>query len=80
MFCSTGQSISSKFVVKIINIYDIQTRKRKKETTISKYIWELKGENIPYTLNWKIRATAQPFLTSNQSLHTDAVARMESEK
>ena len=35
--------------------------KRKKETTLSKYIWELKSENIPYTLSWKIMARAQPF-------------------
>ena len=35
--------------------------KRKKETTLSKYIWELKDENIPYTLSWKIMARAQPF-------------------
>ena len=34
---------------------------RKKETTLSKYIWELKEESIPYTLSWKIMARAQPF-------------------
>ena len=37
--------------------------KRNKETTLtlSKYIWELIGENIPYTLSWKIMASPQPF-------------------
>ena len=34
---------------------------RKKETTLSKYIWELKKENVPYTISWKILARAQPF-------------------
>ena len=33
----------------------------KKETTLSKYILELKGENIPYTISWKIMDRAQPF-------------------
>ena len=34
---------------------------RKKETTLSKYIWELKKEDVPYTISWKILARAQPF-------------------
>ena len=34
---------------------------RRKETTLSKYIWELKKENVPYTISWKILARAQPF-------------------
>ena len=36
-------------------------QERKKETTLSKYIWELKDESIPFTLSWKIMARAQPF-------------------
>ena len=35
--------------------------KRRLETTLSKYIWELKEENIPFTLSWKIMASAQTF-------------------
>ena len=34
---------------------------RKKETTLSKYIWECKTDKIPYTISWKILARAQPF-------------------
>ena len=36
-------------------------KKRKHETTLSKYIWELKDSNIDYTLSWKMFARTQPF-------------------
>ena len=36
-------------------------KKRKHETTLSKYIWDLKDKNVEYTLTWKILARAQPF-------------------
>ena len=36
-------------------------KKREKETSLSKHIWELKGKNIPYTLSWKLLSRAQPF-------------------
>ena len=34
---------------------------RRKETTLSKHIWELKDRNSPFTLSWKIVSRAQPF-------------------
>ena len=33
---------------------------RIKETTLSKYIWELKKENIPYTISWKVWVWPNP--------------------
>ena len=33
----------------------------RKETTLSKHIWELKDRNSPFTLSWKIVSRAQPF-------------------
>ena len=35
--------------------------KRKKETTLSKHIWDLKEKNTTYTLSWKILSKAKPF-------------------
>ena len=35
--------------------------KRKKETSLSIYIWELKLKNEPYTLSWALISRAQPF-------------------
>ena len=35
--------------------------KRRHETTLSKYIWELKDKKVDYTLIWTILARAQPF-------------------
>ena len=35
--------------------------KRRHETTLSKYIWDLKDKNVDYTLSWTILARAQPF-------------------
>ena len=34
---------------------------KKKETTLSKHIWDLKEKDEPYTLSWKILSKAQPF-------------------
>ena len=34
---------------------------RKKETTLSKHIWELKSQNTPFDLEWKILARAEAF-------------------
>ena len=34
---------------------------RRKETNIKKYNWQLKDENLPFTLTWKIVSRAQPF-------------------
>ena len=28
---------------------------------MSKYVWELKDHNVPFTLSWKVMARAQPF-------------------
>ena len=33
----------------------------KKETTLSKHIWDLKDKNEPYTLTWDIISRAEPF-------------------
>ena len=34
---------------------------RQKETTLSKYIWNLKEKNETFNISWKILAKAQPF-------------------
>ena len=35
--------------------------KKKNETSLSGYIWDLKSENKPYTITWDIISRAQPF-------------------
>ena len=34
---------------------------RRNETTLSKYIWDLKEKNENYTISWKVISRAQPF-------------------
>ena len=38
-----------------------KVKKRSKETTLSKHVWDLKDAKIPYNISWKILAHAQPF-------------------
>ena len=32
----------------------LKHKKYEKETELSKYIWDLKGQEIPYTIHWEI--------------------------
>ena len=36
-------------------------REKRNQTELSKYIWQMKDDGVPYTLTWKIRKHAQPY-------------------
>ena len=42
-------------------MHDFRTEAKEKSTTLSKHIWELKREGVPYTVSWKILARGRVF-------------------
>ena len=60
----TGGTFKSRFNK---HMSDFRNQKYETATTLSKYIWELRKENVPYTVTWKKLANARVFNPVNKS-------------
>ena len=43
-----------------------RNKTKEKSTELSKYIWELKDNNIDYNLKWRIATKAQPYVCGSR--------------
>ena len=43
------------------HMHDFRTPKNETSTTLSKYVWKLKKEQVPYTISWKKLANGRVF-------------------
>ena len=43
--------------------------RRQKGTTLSKYVWELKDQDLQYKVNWKVVTKAKPFDSTSRACH-----------
>ena len=41
---------------------DMTSKKPKGGTTLSRHIWELKDQNIPYSISWSIKEKCKPYI------------------
>ena len=41
---------------------DMTTRNAKSGTTLSRHVWELKDQNIPFNISWSIKERCKPYI------------------
>lgn len=45
---------------------DMASKKLKGGTTLSRHIWELKDQNIPYSISWSIKEKCKPYIAGGK--------------
>ena len=60
---STGGQFKKRFYK---HQSDFRHRSQRKATELSKLIWQLKDDNIPYTIKWDVVARSQPYVAGSK--------------